>query len=80
MRAEDLASIEDRVRTYQNFTTGRREEMLEELLKTQQISEEISRSLQIESSESFEGYAKTILPTPVFWLPIDQVDINLLLG
>ena len=77
MRAEDLASIEDRVRTYQNFTTGRREEMLEELLKTQQISEEISRSLQI---ESFEGYAKTILPTPVFWLPIDQVDINLLLG
>lgn len=80
LRAEDLASIEDRVRTYQNFTTGRREEMLEELLKTQQISEEISRSLQIESFESFEGYAKTILPTPVFWLPIDQVDINLLLG
>jgi hypothetical protein len=53
--------------------------MLEELLKTQQISEEISRSLQIESFESFEGYAKTILPAPVFWLPIDQVDINLLL-
>jgi hypothetical protein len=79
LRAEDLASIEDRVRTYQNFTTGRREEMLEELLKTQQISEEISRSLQIESFESFEGYAKTILPAPVFWLPIDQVDINLLL-
>ena len=49
-------------------------------MDTKKRLEEISRSLQIESFESFEGYAKTILPTPVFWLPIDQVDINLLLG
>ena len=60
----------------QIYQKRRKKEILEELLKTEQLAEEISRSLQIESRDTFEGYAKTKLPTPVFRLPIDDVDLN----
>lgn len=73
---KDQEFIKNRVTTLTTLSETRRNEILEELKKTQQLSEEISRSLQIEASKTFEGYARTIIPTPLFWLPTDEVDIN----
>jgi hypothetical protein len=40
------------------------------------LAEELQRSFQIESEESFQWYASTILPTPLYWLNKKDVDIN----
>lgn len=75
----DQLFIADRIALLKRLPQSKRELALQELLKTQQLAEELSRSFQIASTSSFEGYAKTILPTPLFWLPIDNVDINWIL-
>lgn len=78
--AKDQAFITSRVKALQALSSSQRDEALADLLKTQQLAEEISRSLQIASQKDFQGYAKTKLPTPLFWLPKDEVDLNFLLG
>lgn len=77
---DDKKSIANRVTTLSSLSESRRTEILDELLKTQQLSEEISRALQIEASKDFQGYARTVIPTPLFWLSVDDVDINTILG
>lgn len=77
---DDLHFIDERVATLIRVPEKRRQEALATLKQVQYLSEELSRSLQIEASKEFQGYAKTKLPTPLFWLPIDDVDINRLLG
>ena len=76
LSAKDQNDIKSRISAIANLPEEKKKEILEELLKTEQLAEEISRSLQIESRDTFEGYAKTKLPTPVFRLPIDDVDLN----
>ncbi|MDO4713516.1 MAG: hypothetical protein Q4B28_02465 [bacterium] len=44
------------------------------------MAEELARSIQLENSPHFQGYAKTILPTPLFRFKLDEVDINKSLG
>jgi len=73
LSAKDQNDIKSRISAIANLPEEKKKEILEELLKTEQLAEEISRSLQIESRDTFEGYAKTKLPTPVFRLPIDDV-------
>ena len=46
---------------------------------SKKLSEEISRALQIEANKEFEGYARTVIPTPLFRLPVDNVDLNKIL-
>ncbi len=80
LTAKDENFVASRVKALEQLTPSKRVEALAELLKTQQLAEEVSRSLQIASQKDFQGYAKTKLPTPLFWLPIEEVDINFLLG
>ena len=53
---------------------------IEWLKEVQSLAEELQRSFQIESENEFEGYATTILPTPLFWLNKKDVDINKIMG
>ena len=76
---KDQEFIKNRVATLTTLPEVRRNEILEELKKTQQLSEEISRALQIEANKEFEGYARTVIPTPLFRLPVDNVDLNKIL-
>ncbi len=80
LNKDDQSFIDERVATLAHLPEKRRQEALADLKQVQYLSEELSRSLQIEASKDFQGYAKTILPTPLFWLPVDQVDINKILG
>ena len=76
---KDQEFIKNRVATLTTLPEVRRNEILEELKKTQQLSEDISRALQIEANKEFEGYARTVIPTPLFRLPVDNVDLNKIL-
>jgi hypothetical protein len=76
---KDQEFIKNRVATLTTLPEVRRNEILDELKKTQQLSEEISRALQIEANKEFEGYARTVIPTPLFRLPVDNVDLNKIL-
>ncbi len=80
LNKDDQSFIDERVATLAHLPEKRRQEALADLKQVQYLSEELSRSLQIEASRDFQGYAKTIFPTPLFWLPVDQVDINKILG
>lgn len=76
LTAKDKKTIASRVQILKNVSEGKRNATLDELLKTQQMASELARALQIESSSAFEGYARTVTPTPLFWLRKDDVDIN----
>lgn len=76
----DQAFITDRIATLSRLPEKRKQELLSDFEEVQYLAEELSRSLQIEASKDFQGYAKTILPTPLFWLPLDNVDLNIILG
>lgn len=54
--------------------------MLQELKETQLMAYELGRSLQIESLSTFQSYAITKLPTPLYRLNKNDIDINKILG
>ena len=80
LNKDDQRFIAERIATLTLLPEERKQAALSDLKAVQYLAEELSRSLQIEASKDFQGYAKTILPTPLFWLPVDDVDINRLLG
>ena len=69
-------SIENWIQYYNTLNDKRKNTTIESLKEVQNIAEELQRSFQIESEEDFEGYATTILPTPLYWLNKENVDIN----
>lgn len=76
----DYASITSRIRILKELTLDKREEALEKLKRTQFTSYELWRAFECESNPLFEGYWITKLPTPVFWLPRKNPDINSIMG
>lgn len=79
LTSEDKAYIKNRVATFSTFTPKKLAEELNEIKETQLIAYEIGRSLQIESLASFEGYAITHLPTPLYRLDKSEFSIHKIL-
>lgn len=69
-------SIEQWIEKYNKLNDKRKNTTIETLKEVQSLAEELQRSFQIESEESFQWYASTILPTPLYWLNKKDVDIN----
>lgn len=69
-------SIENWIEQYNKLSDSRKSTTIETLKEVQDLAEELQRSFQIESEESFQWYASTILPTPLYWLNKKDVDIN----
>ena len=68
--------IEKWIEKYNKMSDSKKSETIETLKELQYIAGELERSFQIESEENFQWYASTILPTPLYWLNKDNVDIN----
>ena len=73
-------SIEYWLNEYNKKDDVKKNKTIEWLKEVQSLAEELQRSFQIESENEFEGYATTILPTPLFWLNKKDVDINKIMG
>lgn len=71
--------IEHWIEKYNKLNNSKKSEIIEDLKEIQYVSEELKRSFQIESEENFQWYALTILPTPIYWLNRDNVDINFIM-
>ena len=69
-------SIIQWIQQYNKLSDKRKNSTIETLREVQDLAEELQRSFQIESEESFQWYASTILPTPLYWLNKNDVDIN----
>ena len=69
-------SIIQWIQQYNKLSDKRKNSTIETLKEVQDLAEELQRSFQIESEESFQWYASTILPTPLYWLNKKDVDIN----
>lgn len=80
LTATDQDAIQKRIEALKLQTPETRQSLLTEIEETQYMAEELARSIQLENSPHFQGYAKTILPTPLFRFKLDEVDINKSLG
>lgn len=80
LQNEDKAYIKDRILTFSSFSKQKLDEELQALKETQLISYELGRSLQIESLSTFQGYAITKLPTPLYRLNKNDIAIHKILG
>jgi len=69
-------SIEKWIEQYNKLSDSKKNITLESLKEVQNLAEELQRSFQIESEEDFVWYGTTILPTPLYWLNKNDVDIN----
>lgn len=80
MTTDDQLSADKRILALQSAAPALRAQLLTQLEQTQQLAQEISRSIRLEMGKGFEGYARTVMPTPLFWYPVEEVDINKSLG
>ncbi len=69
-------AIKNWVNQYNKLSDSRKSSTIETLKEVQYLAEELQRSFQIESEDTFQWYASTILPTPLYWLNKKNVDIN----
>lgn len=64
----------------ESLSWDKKTNFLKKIRETKYIVSELNRSWQIEGDENFEGYAETILPTPLFYVNRNTVDINRYMG
>lgn len=76
----DQDTVQKRIMALWAQSPEKRKLILKDMEQTQYMAEELARSIQLENSPHFQGYAKTILPTPLFRFKLDEVDINKSLG
>lgn len=80
MTADEKSAAERKIADLKMMSEEMRVLVLDDIKNTQHLAHELARSLQLENSATFEGYAVTKMPTPLFRYPIDKVDINKSLG
>ena len=66
--------------TYNTLSWSVKDKKKSSISRAENIAAELERSLQIASEDSFVWYAVTKLPTPVYILAWDDVDINWIMG
>ena len=77
---EDKNVVKNTVEKIQYQSKAKQTKAIEKLQETKDLAEELERSFQIESEESFNGYWITILPTPIYRSNEKYVDINRYMG
>ena len=76
---KDEDSIAYRIKLLKRFNSTKRNQILKNLKNTQLIAFEIWRLYELESNPQFEWYWRTLQPTPVFSLPINNPDISFIM-
>lgn len=76
----DKLYVKKKIESLTNTSQSQLEKELKELKETQLMSYELWRSLQIESLATFQGYALTKIPTPLYRMPKDDLAIHKLLA
>lgn len=72
-------SVKNWINNYNKLDSDKKSERIDLLEEVITLSKELQRSFQIESEDNFQWYASTILPTPLYWLNKDDVDINFIM-
>lgn len=76
LNAYDMITVNKRIAVLKKLSEFERAEALQQIEEVQRFAHELLRSLALERSRDFQGYAITKMPTPLFRFPVDQVDIN----
>lgn len=72
----ELRIVQKRVQDLKKLSKAEQEKQLALIEEVQVFAHELLRSLSLERSKDFAGYATTKLPTPLFRFPVEEVDIN----